>query len=139
MPPGRAAGSGRLPLLFALLLSAACAPRGAPAPAAPPIVRDAPTGYDPSRALGPLFHAVQLAGIFPDSKTFVDAQPRSAPAAIAARYAAESRRAGFSLAGFVAEHFEPPPPPEVGFEADAARSMEAHIRALWPVLTAVKL
>ena len=135
MPPGRAAGSGRLPLLFALLLSAACAPRGAPAPAAPPIVRDAPTGYDPSRALGPLFHAVQLAGIFPDSKTFVDAQPRSAPAAIAARYAAESRRAGFSLAGFVAEHFEPPPPPEVGFEADAARSMEAHIRALWPVLT----
>ena len=38
--------------------------------------------YDPARDLGPLFHDVQLAGVFEDSKTFVDARPRSAPAAI---------------------------------------------------------
>src|SRR2546427_454649 len=41
--------------------------------------------YDPARDLGPLFHDVQLSGIFADSKTFVDARPRLAPATIVAR------------------------------------------------------
>src|SRR5687767_4683394 len=36
---------------------------------------DQTTLYEPSRALGPLFHDVQLSNLFPDSKTFVDARP----------------------------------------------------------------
>ncbi|MGH7466309.1 MAG: hypothetical protein ACREK1_14090, partial [Longimicrobiales bacterium] len=61
-------------LLAMSLAAAGCA-------AAPPAVDTTVAGprsaavdrYDPSRALGRLFHDVQLARTFPDSKTFVDA------------------------------------------------------------------
>src|SRR6266496_3302893 len=45
-----------------------------------------PAFYDPAHDLGSLFQAVQLSGIFPDSKTFVDARPLFPPSVIAARY-----------------------------------------------------
>jgi alpha,alpha-trehalase len=91
--------------------------------------------YDPSRDLGPLFHDAQLAEIFPDSKTLVDARPLLAPAEIAARYAAARNTAGFDLRAFVERSFELPQPVGAGFRTDASRSMEEHIQALWPVLT----
>src|SRR5437867_4534440 len=91
--------------------------------------------YDPSRALGSLFHDVQLSGIFPDSKTFVDARPRLAPSEIAARYAAERGPAQFNLRSFVEQHFELPRPAGEGVRSDTSQSMEEHIRALWPALT----
>jgi alpha,alpha-trehalase len=90
--------------------------------------------YDPAHDLGPLFHDVQMAGIFSDSKTFVDARPLLAPAVIRARYAASRDSAGFDLKAFVARHFELPEAlPEVA-HADTSRTMEQHIRALWPTL-----
>jgi alpha,alpha-trehalase len=95
----------------------------------------AATHYDPSRALGPLFHDVQMSGIFPDSKTFVDARPRFSPPEIVARYAAARSAPGFSLRTFVEQHFELPRPVGEGFRSDTTRAMEEHIRALWPVLT----
>jgi alpha,alpha-trehalase len=91
--------------------------------------------YDASRDLGPLFHDVQMARVFPDSKTFVDARPRSAPAEIVALYARERTRPGFDLAAFVHEHFDAPPPAATGTRSDTTQSMEAHIRGLWPSLT----
>src|SRR2546425_3671863 len=91
--------------------------------------------YDPARDLGPLFHDVQLSGIFADSKTFVDARPRFAPAAIVARYASSRGAAGFSLQAFVEQNFELPRPVGEGFRTDTSQTMEQHIRALWPVLT----
>lgn len=91
--------------------------------------------YDPSRDLGPLFHDVQMARVFPDSKTFVDARARSAPAEIAALYAREKTRPGFDLAAFVHEHFDAPRPAAEGVRSDTTQSMEAHIRGLWPYLT----
>ncbi|MBI4409123.1 MAG: alpha,alpha-trehalase TreF [Gemmatimonadetes bacterium] len=91
--------------------------------------------YEPSRDLGLLFHDVQLAGLFPDSKTFVDARPVLPPAEIAARYAAARSSAGFSLSAFVEQYFELPGPVGEGFRSDTSRPMEEHIRALWPVLT----
>lgn len=91
--------------------------------------------YDPSRALGPLFHDVQLSGVYSDSKTFVDAGPLLPPAEIAARYAAAQSAAGFSLQAFVEQHFELPRPVGEGFRTDTSQTMEGHIRALWPVLT----
>ena len=91
--------------------------------------------YDPSRALGPLFHDVQLARLFGDSKTFVDARPLAPPAQVVARYAVERGAPGFDLRTFVERHFELPQPAGEGFRADTTRSMEAHISGLWPVLT----
>src|SRR5438128_2877995 len=91
--------------------------------------------YDPARDLGPLCHDVQLSGIFAESKTFVDARPRLAPAAIVARYASAHGAAGFSLQTFVEQNFELPRPVGEGFRTDTSQTMEQHIRALWSVLT----
>ena len=64
--------------------------------------------YDPAHDLGPLFHDVQMARVFDDSKTFVDATPRAAPAEIAASYVASRTAEGFDLRAFVARNFTPP-------------------------------
>ncbi|MDQ3950894.1 MAG: alpha,alpha-trehalase, partial [Gemmatimonadota bacterium] len=129
---------GRRPAVVgfaALLLAAGCRT----VTPAPPSVAQQPifaaTHHDQSRALGPLFHDVQLSVIFPDSKTFVDARPLFPPAEIAARYATVRSSPGFGLRTFVEEHFELPRPAGEGFRSDTSRSMEEHIRALWPVLT----
>jgi alpha,alpha-trehalase len=93
-----------------------------------------PAFYHPTD-LGPLFHDVQLSGLFADSKTFADARPRLAPGEITARYASARRSPQFNLREFVTEHFELPRPVGEGFQSDTSQTMEQHIRALWPVLT----
>lgn len=94
-----------------------------------------PAFYDPAHDLGPLFQAVQLSGIFPDSKTFVDARPRLAPPDVVAAYDSARRSAGFSLQAFVDRYFELPRPVGADFHTDTTQTMEQHIRALWSVLT----
>ena len=116
----------RRPALILLVLAACAAPRTAPAPS---------PWYEPSRDLGVLFHDVQVAGVLDDSKTFVDARPRRDPGAIVAAYAAEKGRPGFSLRAFVEREFELPRPAGGDVRGDPARTMEAHIVALWPALT----
>ena len=91
--------------------------------------------YDASRDLGPLFHDVQMARVFPDSKTFVDSKPRSAPSEIAARYVSARATAGFDLRAFVEQNFDAPRAAGEGVRTDTSQSMEEHIRALWPSLT----
>jgi len=91
--------------------------------------------YDPAHDIGPLFQDVQLAGIFEDSKTFVDARPRPEPSAVAARYDAARKSAGFKLRSFVEQNFELPRVVGRDFQTDTTQTMEEHIRALWPVLT----
>ena len=91
--------------------------------------------YQPAHDLGPLFHDVQMAALFPDSKTFVDARALRAPSEISSRYAAEKVRGGFDLRDFVDRHFEQPRPAAGAFHTDTTRSMEEHVRALWPALT----
>jgi alpha,alpha-trehalase len=90
--------------------------------------------YDPARDLGPLFHDVQVAGIFADSKTFVDARWRLPPDVTALRYAAAKNEDGFSLRSFVDQYFDLPQAVSDGRRSDTAQAMEDHIRALWPVL-----
>lgn len=86
----------------------------------------------PYELYGELFVAVQMGRICDDGKTFVDARPRMAPATIRARFEAERRTPGFSLADFVHTHFVLPghsdasPGPRLG--------IREHIRALWPLL-----
>src|SRR5437763_1474295 len=96
-----------------------------------------PAFYDPAHDLGSLFQAVQLSGVFPDSKTFVDARPVFPPSVIAARYDSARHAPGFDLQAFVARQFELPRPvgEGVALSASRARTMEDHIRALWPILT----
>ena len=117
--------------LAALLLAVGCQR----APLAPAASGAVDARYLPSRDLGELFHDVQLARVFPDSKTFVDARPLEAPEAILADYLAEMDVEGFDLAAFVDARFEAPEAVGAGYETDRSRSMEAHIRSLWPVLT----
>src|SRR6267378_3929044 len=104
-----------------VLLALACGPS-----ARPPARL---SGYDPAHDLGPLFHQIQMSGIFPDSKTFVDARPIMDPADIVARYK------GSDLRAFVERNFELPQPVAEGFRTDPSQTMEQHIAALWPVLT----
>lgn len=87
----------------------------------------------PHELYGELFVAVQMTRVLGDGKSFVDARPSSAPALIRARFEAEHRLPGFSLAGFVHAHFELPAPAS---DASAGRQLpiREHIRALWPQL-----
>jgi alpha,alpha-trehalase len=120
--------------VVAISILAACRGGAPPQPGPPPASR---LGlYDPAHDLGPLFADVQNARVFPDSKTFVDARPLSDPAQIVRAYASERGRPGFDLRAFVAAHFTAPAPAAVAISAsDPAMDMEAHIRALWPLLT----
>src|SRR5688500_11985498 len=121
-------------LIASLVLVAGCS-AGTSAPAPAPTRAAAAALYAPARDLGPLFHDVQVAGLFPDSKTFVDARPLRSVAEIVSSYAAAKGATGFGLRAFVDQHFELPRPVGEGFRTDPSRSMEDHIRALWPVLT----
>jgi alpha,alpha-trehalase len=127
---------GRLLLALTLTFAGAGCQRTAP-PAAPGVVPAAAPArqYDPAHDLGPLFHDVQMAGLFPDSKTFVDARALQAPSEIARLYAGERGHPGFDLRAFVAEHFEPPRAAGEGVPVDTSSSMEQHIRRLWASLT----
>ncbi|HEU0301511.1 MAG TPA: alpha,alpha-trehalase TreF [Longimicrobium sp.] len=122
---------GAVALVALLAAGGGCAPPPLPSAAGPAVVG----WYDPARELGPLFHDVQMVGVFVDSKTFVDARPLVPPAEIARRYRAERRRRGFDLHAFVERHFELPHAAGEGFRTDPSRTMEEHLRALWPALT----
>jgi alpha,alpha-trehalase len=118
-----------------LALAAGCI---APAPrttSTATLGRAALAQYDPPRDLGPLFQDVQLSPLFEDSKTFVDARPRSGPADIAKRYADARKSSGFNLRSFVDQNFDLPRPVGGDFTTDTTQTMEQHIGALWPVLT----
>ena len=72
----------------------ACAPASQPgAPSQQERSRDVERLYEPSRDLGQLFHDVQMARIYPDGKTFVDARPLMDPAEIVKSYNASKASA----------------------------------------------
>lgn len=88
----------------------------------------------PHKLFGPVFDAVQRARIFPDSKSFADAVPRSAPDAILAAFDREGLRTDAALKRFVLAHFRLPrdnPPVLV----KPGLAIGRHIDSLWPVLT----
>lgn len=124
-------GGRRAGLLAVVALATAC--RGGAVPA--PVAAVAPARlYEPSRDLGALFHDVQLARVFADGKTFVDATPKRDPEDILRAYASERATAGFDLARFVAAHFDAPAAVGSDYATNATRSMEQHIGDLWSVL-----
>ncbi len=89
----------------------------------------------PDEEYGELFKDVQLSSIYPDSKTFTDAIPIGVAADILKLYETEKNQKGFSLASFVKEHFQLPENHGQTFVSDTNKTVEAHINALWPILT----
>jgi len=117
-----------LPILLSFLLGCQ------PSPTAPSF-DDPLKSLPPDERYGELFVAVQMGEIFPDSKTFVDCEPKRPTAEILDAYTAQKDRPDFDLAAFVERHFELPRQYASGFKSDPDRSLQEHINALWPVLT----
>ncbi|MBK7407989.1 MAG: alpha,alpha-trehalase TreF [Saprospirales bacterium] len=118
-------------LFLFFLFSAACRQT----PPAPAVETQKPVWVSPDEAYGSLFADVQMAGIFPDGKTFPDCTPLFSPAEIKATYEEEKRTEGFDLNTFLQGHFIVPEVHTSGFKSDPSRPVQAHIEALWPVLT----
>jgi alpha,alpha-trehalase len=133
--PHRRLSTRILAFAAALALAGGCRPASVTVAATSAAPATIAGQYDPSRDLGPLFHDVQMARVFADSKTFVDARPLLSPAEIAARYVAVRERPGFDLTAFVAQSFVSPRAAGEGVRTDTTQTMEEHIRALWPALT----
>ena len=119
-----AARSFRRIALAAVLAAAGCVSAPTPQPPA-----------TPAQLYGDLFSDVQMAPVFPDDKTFVDAVPKREPRDIVASYQRERREPGFDLSVFVAREFTVPTPAESGFRTTPGEDVRAHIDRLWPVLT----
>lgn len=93
----------------------------------------------PSIAYGDLYRAVELAPVFPDSKTFPDLIPDAAPSTIVSEYNAQKDQPGFNLSAFVAAHFSANPVPAGPNIQPAAPGTHLldYVHALWPKLTQV--
>lgn len=96
--------------------------------------RTATPPTSPEDAYPELFQAVQSSRLFDDQKYFVDMLPLRDPARLSADYLAQRQLAGFDLAAFVSDNFQPPTPAP-NTPALAAAPLPAHIDALWPVLS----
>ncbi|WP_380785403.1 alpha,alpha-trehalase TreF [Sphingomonas sp. R86521] len=98
------------------------------------LIAAAPAPKSPAQLFGPLYHAVEMRGIFPDSKTFADAVPKRTAAAILADYARCRCDDDTALRQFVRVNFDlpgtPAPPP-----SSERLPLKAHIDARWPQLT----
>ncbi len=81
-----------------------------------------------------LFVAVQMGGVFEDSKTFVDCTAKYDSQIINKAYLSAKDKDDFDLSAFVEDHFETPESISSDFESDASRSAKEHVEALWPVL-----
>jgi alpha,alpha-trehalase len=89
----------------------------------------------PSIAYGELYRDVELAAIFPDSKTFPDMIPDAAPATVLDEYRAAKEAPGFDLATFVRQHFTGPTPPGPTVNpAPPGRRLLDYVMGLWPIL-----
>ena len=88
----------------------------------------------PSETLGELYRDVELAHLFPDSKTFADMIPKEAPARIVADYQTARGQAGFDLRKFVDTHFDVPSRTIKPYVSDPKQTVVQHIDTLWDVL-----
>src|SRR5215212_3822702 len=89
----------------------------------------------PAEIYGALFTDVQMAGIFPDSKTFADCTPKKDPKVIVKDYLAIKRNPAikFNLEGFVKENFDLPKTPQLNYITQE-KDVVMHIKNLWSIL-----
>ena len=83
--------------------------------------------------LSPLYEAVQIAEIFPDSKFFPDCSPKSDPEIILKAYELDKNQPGFDLKAFVATHFDYPETPNTSYQS-ADKPITEHLHDLWNLL-----
>ncbi|SIT37355.1 periplasmic trehalase [Paraburkholderia piptadeniae] len=88
----------------------------------------------PSDLYGDLYRDVELAHLYPDSKTFADMVPNVPPKEIVADYAGQKSDAHFDLKYFVDERFTLPARETKNYVSDPNQSVTAHIDTLWSVL-----
>ena len=89
--------------------------------------------YNPQHDLEELFVDVQLAPVFPDSKTFVDCIPKYSPNTILNQYRKEKKQSDFDLYAFVQQNFIIPQP-STYIDTDTFPKLEVHIGRLWDEL-----
>ena len=107
-----------------------------PAMAVQPQLADAATIPEPPRVLfKDLFVAVQTSKVFPDSKTFADAIPKSSPSEILARFHAAKPVSREALSDFVEANFILPVQVSGSASPPEKVSIERHIDLLWDPLT----
>jgi alpha,alpha-trehalase len=82
-----------------------------------------------------MFHDIQMAGIFEDSKTFVDCTAKRDIGAIEQDYNAQKETSDFDIKAFVEANFDLPYTFTNEFTSDTSKTMKQHIIDLWPVLT----
>jgi alpha,alpha-trehalase len=88
----------------------------------------------PSELYGELYRDVELAHLYPDSKTFADMVPSEPPTQIVADYNSARTQPRFDLKQFVEQHFTLPPRAPKRYVSDPNESVTAHIDTLWSVL-----
>ncbi|MEX3762328.1 alpha,alpha-trehalase TreF [Paraburkholderia phenoliruptrix] len=88
----------------------------------------------PSEQYAELYRDVQLAHLFPDSKTFADMVPLEPPSQIAVDYASAKQQPGFSLGDFVKRNFTLPARASKSYVSDPNEDVVSHIDTLWSVL-----
>ncbi|MGA9649750.1 alpha,alpha-trehalase TreF [Pedobacter sp.] len=81
-----------------------------------------------------LFEKVQLAGIYPDSKSFADAIPKRTSNVIMEAYAKQKDLKEFDLKKFVNEYFSLPENHNAIYQSDISAGIEKHLDTLWKVL-----
>ncbi|MGN7514379.1 MAG: alpha,alpha-trehalase TreF [Allomuricauda sp.] len=81
-----------------------------------------------------LFKAVQLSGVFEDSKTFVDLVPKKDIATLEEEYLNTKDNQGFRLDSFVLKNFENKSLEGLQFKLDTTKNMYEHISNMWDIL-----
>lgn len=122
--------------LFLLVVSCRNTPAvTADAPTNPLSNRDPKVGLSPDERFGELFDSIQLSGLFPDSKTFLDCLPTTTTDSIMAAFKEAKSKPDFSLQNFVNQWFILPKTSADTYTSDFLSSPEGHIEDLWKVLS----
>jgi len=91
------------------------------------------TQYFHISSLSPLYEDVQVSGIFPDSKYFVDSIPKESINSILKKYNEQKDAPSFNLLTFTQQHFQLP---EITADeySSAKKPIDIHLNELWTVL-----
>ncbi|HZZ13087.1 MAG TPA: alpha,alpha-trehalase TreF [Paraburkholderia sp.] len=100
----------------------------------PPTQASPVVAVPPSEHYPALYRDVELAHLYPDSKTFADMVPLAPPDQLAAAYEIAKQQPGFSLADFVKRNFTLPKRAAKDYVSDPDQDVTGHIDTLWNVL-----
>ncbi|MEH3115048.1 alpha,alpha-trehalase TreF [Pedobacter terrae] len=88
----------------------------------------------PRQTYPDLFEQVQMARIYPDSKSFADAIPKKSTSEIMKAYHTSKNKQNFDLKAFVNEYFYIPESHHAAYQSDINAGIEKHLDTLWTVL-----